>query len=235
MATQALRYGAQLAAAARAQVVLVRVVRDTGAPEERARAAEEAHEHLSGVAEWLSGRGIGVEVAVPLAERAARAADAVASAILEEASRQEADLVVMSTHGRSGLGRLVYGSVAERVLARSTSPVMLVRSWRPDADLHDLSRSPRLLVPLDGSPFAEEALPVARNLADLLGGELLLVRSVFPASAPLVDQWMAASYVAEELAVREDEAREYLASVARRLAREGREAETQVRVGLPAE
>jgi nucleotide-binding universal stress UspA family protein len=48
--------------------------------------------------------------------------------ILRAARRQRADLIVIGTHGRTGLGRFLMGSVAERVLQRATSPVLTVRS-----------------------------------------------------------------------------------------------------------
>ena len=47
--------------------------------------------------------------------------------ILRVARRQRADVIVIGTHGRTGLGRIFMGSVAERVLQRSTSPVLTVR------------------------------------------------------------------------------------------------------------
>jgi nucleotide-binding universal stress UspA family protein len=47
--------------------------------------------------------------------------------ILRAARRQRADLIVIGTHGRTGLGRIFMGSVAERVLQRATSPVLTVR------------------------------------------------------------------------------------------------------------
>jgi nucleotide-binding universal stress UspA family protein len=50
-----------------------------------------------------------------------------ASAIIEAAQVDEVDLIVMTTHGRSGLGRLVLGSVAEAVLRGTTTPILLVR------------------------------------------------------------------------------------------------------------
>jgi nucleotide-binding universal stress UspA family protein len=50
------------------------------------------------------------------------------SAIVEAAQLRGADLIVMSTHGRSGLGRLVLGSVAEAVLRSTTTPILLVRA-----------------------------------------------------------------------------------------------------------
>jgi nucleotide-binding universal stress UspA family protein len=52
----------------------------------------------------------------------------VSDVILREAKRAKADLIVMGTHGRRGLNRLLLGSDAERVLRESTVPVLLTRS-----------------------------------------------------------------------------------------------------------
>jgi len=51
----------------------------------------------------------------------------VAAAIIDAAGQERVDLIVMATHGRSGLQRVVYGSVAEQVLRGSSMPVLLVR------------------------------------------------------------------------------------------------------------
>jgi nucleotide-binding universal stress UspA family protein len=51
-----------------------------------------------------------------------------ASAIVEAARAAKADLIVMTTHGRSGLGRLILGSVAEAVLRGTSTPILLLRS-----------------------------------------------------------------------------------------------------------
>ena len=51
-----------------------------------------------------------------------------ASAIVEAARLRGADLIVMGTHGRSGLGRLILGSVAESVLRSTTTPILLLRA-----------------------------------------------------------------------------------------------------------
>ncbi|MGH7383823.1 MAG: universal stress protein [Candidatus Rokuibacteriota bacterium] len=53
---------------------------------------------------------------------------AAAPAIVEAARLQEVDLIVMSTHGRSGLGRVIFGSVAESVLRGTRVPILVVRS-----------------------------------------------------------------------------------------------------------
>lgn len=52
----------------------------------------------------------------------------VAEEILRYREQQDCDLIVMSTHGRSGMGRWVYGSVADRILRHSPVPVLLVRA-----------------------------------------------------------------------------------------------------------
>jgi universal stress protein A len=53
---------------------------------------------------------------------------AAAAAIVGAAAVQKADLIVMSTHGRSGIGRLILGSVAESVLRGTTTPILLLRA-----------------------------------------------------------------------------------------------------------
>jgi nucleotide-binding universal stress UspA family protein len=53
--------------------------------------------------------------------------------IVEYAHREGVDLIAMSTHGRSGLVRLVYGSVADHVLRHAGTPVLLVRSRKAKA------------------------------------------------------------------------------------------------------
>lgn len=101
--------------------------------------------------------------------------DAPAESIISSARLHDANLIVMTTHGRTGPGRWIFGSVAEAVVARSRVPVMLQRAWDPGRRSLLLSGHPRLLVPLDGSSFAEAALPVAAGLADDIGAELLLL------------------------------------------------------------
>lgn len=78
-----------------------------------------AEEYLNAVAAELQAEGLSV---------AARTASGpVAEAILDYAADNGVDLVVMSTHGRGGISRWVYGSVADRVLQAATCPVLLVR------------------------------------------------------------------------------------------------------------
>ncbi|HEY3081218.1 MAG TPA: universal stress protein [Chloroflexota bacterium] len=99
-------------------------------------------------------------------------------AILAAAESSDADLIVMATHARSGLDRLVAGSVAEEVLRRSSVPLLLVP---PGAGEPPPSEGTlRVLVPLDGSRLAEAALEAAAALAPPSRLELLLLRVAEP-------------------------------------------------------
>lgn len=94
--------------------------------------------------------------------------------ILHIAAMTGADLIAMTTHGRSGLAHWALGSIAERVLHESTLPVLLVR----EASNIATAGVRHLLVPLDGSPQAEQVFTPAMNLAKDLGAELLLLRAI---------------------------------------------------------
>jgi nucleotide-binding universal stress UspA family protein len=99
-------------------------------------------------------------------------------AILEAAADSDADLIVMATHARTGLDRLVVGSVAEEVLRRSSVPLLLVP---PGATAPPPSEGTlRVLVPLDGSHLAEAALEAAAALAPPSRLELLLLHVAAP-------------------------------------------------------
>jgi nucleotide-binding universal stress UspA family protein len=77
-------------------------------------------EYLAGVLSRVREEGLKAHSAIVRGD--------VAGEILRHAEEHDVDLIVMSTHGRSGLGRWVYGSIADRVLRHATVPVLLVRA-----------------------------------------------------------------------------------------------------------
>jgi nucleotide-binding universal stress UspA family protein len=92
--------------------------------------------------------------------------------ILRAADEVDADLIVVGTHGRSGVDRLVCGSVAESIMQRSSRPVMIVRS--PAVSLQ--ARPIRLILhPTDFSTRSWPALGVARALARANGAGIVLL------------------------------------------------------------
>lgn len=95
-----------------------------------------------------------------------------ALSILDTAREQGVDLIVLCSHGRTGPARWVLGSVAAHVARQSPVPVLVLREQGPAlAHPHPAAERPlRVLVPLDGSPFAEAALVPAAELALALTG-----------------------------------------------------------------
>lgn len=94
-----------------------------------------------------------------------------ANAIIRFAEACNIDLIVMSSHGRSGVNRWVYGSVAERVLRRApcTTAILNARAGR------DWPEKSKILIPLDGSELAELALRPGKVLAKAIDADLHLL------------------------------------------------------------
>mgnify|MGYP001044478402 CR=1 FL=1 len=88
---------------------------------ESEKAEANARDYLAKVADSLRADGIAVETAI--------VRGGPAEEILDYAKENKVDLIVMSTHGRSGVSRWVFGSVAERVLRHSATPVLIVPSF----------------------------------------------------------------------------------------------------------
>jgi nucleotide-binding universal stress UspA family protein len=93
----------------------------------------------------------------------------------------DADLIVMSTQGAGGGGRLLFGSVADRVARHAPAPTLLLRGGHHPVDTQPVQR---IVAALDGSRAAERGLPLATLLAKLLDVPVHLV-SVSDHSAPL--------------------------------------------------
>jgi nucleotide-binding universal stress UspA family protein len=132
----------------------------------------------------------------------------IVEAIEEHAQSIGADLIVMTTHGRSGFERLRLGSVASALLTRATVPVLLVRGADDPQAASALPAGP-LFTTLDGSTFAEAVLPHARAFAELTGMTLHLVAVTVPRTismAPFGTEALLADdrALADEEAVRED-------------------------------
>jgi len=104
-------------------------------------------------------------------ERIEREGDPAAE-ILAAAEEEGASLIALCTHGRTGLARLVRGSVAERVLRNARVPVLLVNPFTEATSAS--ARFERILVPLDGSAAARGAVDLVTGLASLYGAELVL-------------------------------------------------------------
>ena len=143
-------------------------------------AKAEAQAHLDEAARQLAQLG--------LASNTVLLEDGAAQRIVEYAQKQGVDLIVLSSHGQGGLSGWNISSVAQKVIHRAGTSIMLVRSMlvrssdesaeeRRGVDA-ELVHYHHILAPLDGSQRAEIALPLASALAERYSAELLVVHIV---------------------------------------------------------
>lgn len=106
-----------------------------------------------------------------------------AQRIIEFARGQDVDLIVLSSHGRSGLNGWNAGGVVQKIIMRARISLMIVRSYQPAWEPRGSGRL-KVLVPLDGSSRAEYALSTAVSLASFHEAKLLLAHIVSKPDLP---------------------------------------------------
>ncbi len=191
-AAAALPYAVALARIADARICLLAVVEPAPVQESDERRVAASTAYLESVALPLRARGLAVTMLSRYGNPAAM--------ILAETEARSCSLVVMGTHGRTGLARLRMGSVARHVLRHATVPTLVVPSVNPTlvapsvggngASTGEDATITGITVPLDGSPLAETALPVAASIAAALSVPLALFR-VIPSITALATGWGA--------------------------------------------
>ena len=156
----------------------------------------------------------------------------VANAIADTAAAKGIDLIVMSTHGYSGVTRWLLGSVTEKILRTAPCPVLAVRA---PADSGAPKPIRQIAITLDGSELSERALAPGLELAQRLQASVTLLRCV-----PFVTHNNSLDEVERGLGRRLqqdaiDEAAAYLAARSASYAKSGVEIKTEVRVGPAAD
>ena len=166
----------------------------------------------------------------PLPVRGELAEGYPAEEILRYADENDIDLILMATHGRSGVKRWVMGSVADKVLRASNVPVWLVRAGVTGQIAYDKWPRRTILVPLDGSELAEAVLPHVEVLAEQRDTELVDV-VLLSVAEPRAES----GYYFPNVPVTREELKEYLARVEKRLKKLGLRVRSEVLAGKPAE
>jgi nucleotide-binding universal stress UspA family protein len=128
--------------------------------------AEEAAagEYIENKAAELEALGLKASFAVAYGE--------AASAVLDKVKADGADLVALTTHGRSGLARWFLGSVTEKLL-QSKAPMLVARPYGDQQGQPIAVEIRKILVPLDGSELARAAIPVAEKMAKTFNASLV--------------------------------------------------------------
>jgi nucleotide-binding universal stress UspA family protein len=153
--------------------------------------------------------------------------------IIDMADAEKAVLIVMGTHGRTGLDRVLLGSVAEKVVRQARCPVMTVRGTEADSQPVSGGLLPVgcFLVPIDFSDCAQEAFEFAVSLAKPVGAVMRLIHAFDQPAYPLD---FSLFKVTDEKALHA-RVRERLQELVTVLRDQGVSAEVVCHVGLPAD
>lgn len=149
------------------EVLLLSVVEPDGDAEHERHSTQAARDHLEGIRNGLLPVGVASSTHV--------VTGAAVAEILSFAAHERPDLICMATHGRTGIERLLRGSVAEGVLRGSSVPLLMANPW---ALLSDAAAAGyrRILLPIDQSNRGAEILPHVEDLAHRLASEVLLLQ-----------------------------------------------------------
>lgn len=157
--------------------------------------------------------------------------------LLNYAQKNKIGLIIMATHGRSGLGRWALGSVADKVLRAVSIPILLLRAGRCEEVTPGQPIFKRILLPLDGSRLGEGALPYVEGLASKTKAEVFLLQVVqLPLTlTPGMAAFVEAGTWSKALEALHGEATTYLRGVSDALRARGVIAHTDVRTGAVAD
>ena len=159
----------------RAKITLIHIVEQDASPsvhgERHLTNVEEAEPYLAEVAR----RAFSSEVSVEFHVHTAATSD-VARGIVEHQHELTPDLIVMCTHGRSGVRDLVFGRIAQQVVGSGRTPVLLMRPEGAAKERPFFCRT--LLAPTDGTPKHEAGLNIAFALARAISSRLHLLSAV---------------------------------------------------------
>jgi nucleotide-binding universal stress UspA family protein len=156
-----------------------------------------------------------------------------AEQIVDFAEKQGIGLIVIATHGWSGIRRWVLGSVADKVVRATKQPVALIRAKGVHHHTFAEGKLNKTLIPLDGSKEGEAVIPYVEELASGLKGEVVLLQVVPPPSPVFAVPGETAQipYTQAEVELLKVNAGSYLEKVANALKDKHIKVEFEVRVG----
>lgn len=221
-----------LARRLKSHVMLLHVI-EQGAPaevhkEHHLTDPQEARAYL----DQLAARAFPPDVHVQTHVHAAPVSD-VATSIVDHATKEfMPDLIVTCTHGRGGMRDLLFGSIAQQIVAQGTTPLLLIKPSSPKFKLE------KILAPIDPDSVHDDGLPLTESLAKAFNAELDLL-SVVPTFSTLTGQQAATSSLMPGttqamLDLREENARSHLEEHFEALREKGIKSMVSVARGDPA-
>lgn len=171
----------------------------------------EAESYLQSIQTNLEDEGIETDIQV-LEGRPAQQ-------IIEFSRQSDVNLIILSSHGSSGISEWNINSTVQKVLLRAFIPVMIVRAYQDQQEELKGLKYKKLLVPLDGSKRAECALSLADSISRKQESKLLLAHVVeephIPRQTPMTDE--DRQMIEKINAVNQSEAEKYIESVQNQL------------------
>ncbi len=219
LAELALPYAEELANAFKSEVILLHV----------SEPSESHYQHMHEL--YVK------EVADRIKERFKKVSPVVVSGksaeeIIGYAEKNDVGLLIMTSHGRSGILSWATGSIASKLLQAATMPVLLVRAAKPKRKAQRKVLLGRILLPLDGSEAGEAAVAYVGELMSRLESEVTLFGVISSGQhIRSVGGLDYISYPPEQMEIFKKEAREYLDGVYRRLKRRKGTVKVTINVG----
>ena len=158
----------------------------------------------------------------------------VAPTLHEYAIAIEADLIVMTTHGRGALSRFWLGSIADALIRQVSAPVLLIRPREQPLDIEHEPHINHILIPLDGSALAEHMLAHATQLGRLTQAEYTLLQAIEPVYMGYGTELYGGGMNPQLLEQLQTSAQDYLDGLAVRLRADGLRVQTATVVDLAA-
>ncbi len=193
-----------------------------------------AHEvYIQEMAEKIRGRSEAEGIKVHSAHLVGHTAEQ----IVDYAETEKVGLIVMATHGRSGIRRWVLGDVASKVVRATNRPVALIRAEGGRPDVRETGVVRKALVPLDGSKESEAIIPHIEELGSTLKAEVVLLHVMSPTyfvySIP--GETVQMPFTPEDMERFKEKAEHYLETVIAALKNRGINVKAEVSVGAAAD
>ena len=234
LAEAALPPAASLAQTLGAPVTLLHLI-EKDAPQEvhkdrHLTKADEANDYLQAVAQTAFPEKVKVEWHVHTAE-----IENVAASIVQHAEELNPDLIIMCSHGRSGMRDYLFGNIAQQVIGQSDMPVLLLKPTTAQSQTFQVRK---IFLPLDDESIHDESLSIAKPLAKVYQAGLYLL-TVIPTLGTLSNEKAAAGTLLPATAtayldIKEENAKEHLQEHLNELAQSGFNAEAEIARGDPA-
>jgi nucleotide-binding universal stress UspA family protein len=160
----------------------------------------------------------------------------VTASIVEHVNELKPDLIIMCAHGRSGIRDMLFGRIAQQVVAKGITPLLLLQPMTSQRNLFKLRR---ILLPLDSESLHDDSFPIAKNLAKAYNAELHLLCAI-PTFSTLRGEEAATSSILPAttnalLDIKEEHAKEHLQEHVNDLVGEGFHTSAEITRGDPAQ